>query len=51
MCPFSAGASTGKVTLAGYCRVSEELEPCRWEILPSNESTAPQFQVWFDSLN
>ncbi|CAO2837948.1 unnamed protein product [Amaranthus hypochondriacus] len=48
MCPFefgSAGALTGKVTLAGYCRIFEELEPCRWEVLPSNESTAPQFQA------
>ncbi|KAK1260988.1 hypothetical protein QJS04_geneDACA019065 [Acorus gramineus] len=43
----SAAASSDKVTLAGYCPVSEELEPCRWEILPSSGSNAPQFRVVF----
>ncbi|KAI3971917.1 hypothetical protein MKX01_030118 [Papaver californicum] len=39
--------SADKVTLAGYCTVSEELEPCRWEILPGTTSEAPQFGVVF----
>ncbi|XP_021768119.1 uncharacterized protein LOC110732481 [Chenopodium quinoa] len=43
----SVAASTDKVTLAGYCPVSEELEPCRWEILPADDSNAPQFRVVF----
>ncbi|GMH22612.1 hypothetical protein Nepgr_024455 [Nepenthes gracilis] len=43
----SVAASTDKVTLAGYCPVSDELEPCRWEILPARDSNAPQFRVVF----
>ncbi|KAL5551224.1 hypothetical protein UlMin_001400 [Ulmus minor] len=43
----SVAASTDNVTLAGYCPVSDELEPCRWEILPSSGSDAPQFRVVF----
>ncbi|XP_042507751.1 uncharacterized protein LOC122083887 [Macadamia integrifolia] len=43
----SAAVSADKVTLAGYCPVSEELEPCRWEILPATGSNAPQFRVVF----
>ncbi|XP_078437274.1 allyl alcohol dehydrogenase-like protein [Wolffia australiana] len=43
----SAAASGDRVTLAGYCPVSEELEPCRWEILPAAGSDAPQFRVVF----
>ncbi|CAO2819383.1 uncharacterized protein LOC130801455 [Amaranthus tricolor] len=43
----SVGASADKVTLAGYCPVSDELEPCRWEIISTNDSTAPQFRVIF----
>ncbi|KDP45931.1 hypothetical protein JCGZ_11834 [Jatropha curcas] len=43
----SIAASNDKVTLAGYCPVSEELEPCRWEILPASEADAPQFRVVF----
>ncbi|KAI4315163.1 hypothetical protein L6164_028004 [Bauhinia variegata] len=43
----SVAASADKVTLAGYCPVSEELEPCRWEILPASASDAPQFRVVF----
>ncbi|XP_077211045.1 allyl alcohol dehydrogenase-like protein [Tasmannia lanceolata] len=43
----SAAASADKVTLAGYCPVSDELEPCRWEILPSTGTEAPQFRVVF----
>ncbi|KAL2944906.1 Colicin-10 [Bienertia sinuspersici] len=43
----SIAASTDKVTLAGYCPVSEELEPCRWEILPALDSNDPQFRVVF----
>ncbi|KAF5183355.1 Allyl alcohol dehydrogenase-like protein [Thalictrum thalictroides] len=43
----SAKASSDKVTVAGYCPVSEELEPCRWEILPATGSNPPQFRVVF----
>ena len=43
----SVAASSDKVTLAGYCPVTEELEPCRWEILPATDSDAPQFRVVF----
>ncbi|XP_054809520.1 uncharacterized protein LOC129311316 [Prosopis cineraria] len=43
----SVAASADKVTLAGYCPVSEELEPCHWEILPASASDAPQFRVVF----
>ncbi|KAH7834922.1 hypothetical protein Vadar_020968 [Vaccinium darrowii] len=43
----SVAASTDKVTLAGYCPVSDELEPCRWEILPASDDNAPQFRVVF----
>ncbi|VFQ85812.1 unnamed protein product [Cuscuta campestris] len=43
----SVAASADKVTVAGYCPVSEELEPCRWEILPASASDAPQFRVVF----
>uniref|UniRef100_A0A7N0UVR1 Allyl alcohol dehydrogenase-like protein n=1 Tax=Kalanchoe fedtschenkoi TaxID=63787 RepID=A0A7N0UVR1_KALFE len=45
---FGSVASTAdKVTLAGYCPVSDELEPCRWELLPASDSDAPQFRVVF----
>ncbi|CAN0908265.1 hypothetical protein LINGRAHAP2_LOCUS25192 [Linum grandiflorum] len=43
----SVGSTTDKVTLAGFCPVSEDLEPCRWEILPSTDADAPQFRVVF----
>ncbi|KAJ1391759.1 hypothetical protein SESBI_36419 [Sesbania bispinosa] len=43
----SVAASNDKVTLAGFCPVSEDLEPCRWEILPAIETKAPQFRVVF----
>ncbi|PIA50823.1 hypothetical protein AQUCO_01200231v1 [Aquilegia coerulea] len=43
----SAKTSADKVTVAGYCPVSEELEPCRWEILPATGSNPPQFRVVF----
>ncbi|XP_057762224.1 uncharacterized protein LOC130982289 [Arachis stenosperma] len=43
----SVAATNDRVTLAGYCPVSEELEPCRWEFLPAIESNAPQFRVVF----
>ncbi|CAM6021317.1 unnamed protein product [Sphagnum balticum] len=43
----SAANSDEKMTLAGYCPISDELEPCRWEILPSGGSEAPQFRVIF----
>ncbi|KAI4327237.1 hypothetical protein L6164_019722 [Bauhinia variegata] len=41
----SVAASADKVSLAGHCPVSEELEPCRWEIPPASDSDAPQFRV------
>ncbi|XVF51908.1 hypothetical protein PTKIN_Ptkin04bG0222500 [Pterospermum kingtungense] len=43
----SVAATADKVTLAGFCPVSDELEPCRWEILPAKGSEAPQFRVVF----
>ncbi|KAL2536713.1 hypothetical protein Fot_18180 [Forsythia ovata] len=43
----SVAASADKVTVTGYCPVSDELEPCRWEILPASGSEAPQFRVVF----
>eukprot|EP00245_Coleochaete_scutata_P006384 TRINITY_DN20811_c0_g1_i1.p1 TRINITY_DN20811_c0_g1~~TRINITY_DN20811_c0_g1_i1.p1 ORF type:complete len:113 (-),score=22.66 TRINITY_DN20811_c0_g1_i1:556-894(-) len=43
----SAGNSEEKITLAGYCPISDEMEPCRWEILPSGGSEAPQFRIIF----
>ncbi|ERM99866.1 hypothetical protein AMTRI_Chr02g216440 [Amborella trichopoda] len=43
----SVAASADKVTLAGFCPVSDELEPCRWKILPSSSNDAPQFRVVF----
>ncbi|CAN4127773.1 unnamed protein product [Withania somnifera] len=43
----SVAASVDKVTLAGYCPVSDELEPCRWEVLPASGKDAPQFRVVF----
>lgn len=43
----SVAATADKVTLAGYCPVSDDLEPCRWEIMPANGSDAPQFRVVF----
>ncbi|EFJ30401.1 hypothetical protein SELMODRAFT_89724 [Selaginella moellendorffii] len=39
-------AGREKVTLAGYCPVSDALEPCRWKILPSGDG-APKFRVIF----
>ena len=43
----SVAATADKVTLAGYCPVSDDLEPCRWEILPAAAADAPQFRVAF----
>ncbi|KAI6707482.1 hypothetical protein NL676_010444 [Syzygium grande] len=43
----SVAATADKVTLAGYCPVSDDLEPCRWEVLPAAGSDAPQFRVVF----
>lgn len=43
----SVAATADKVTLAGFCPVSDDLEPCRWEVLPAAGSDAPQFRVVF----
>ncbi|KAI4369959.1 hypothetical protein MLD38_018350 [Melastoma candidum] len=43
----SVAATTDKVTIAGYCPVSDDLEPCRWAILPASGDDAPQFRVVF----
>ena len=43
----SAAASGDKVTLARYCSVSDELEPCRWAVIPATGSDAPQFRIVF----
>ena len=40
------GEDAGK-TLAGFCPVSEHLEPCRWELLPSSSDNAPLFRILF----
>ncbi|KAM7258547.1 hypothetical protein ACFE04_014288 [Oxalis oulophora] len=45
---FGSVSATGdKVTLAGFCPVSDDLEPCRWQIQPASGSDAPQFRVVF----
>ncbi|WOL12998.1 hypothetical protein Cni_G21767 [Canna indica] len=43
----SVAASGDRITLAGYCPVSDDLEPCRWEIIPASGSDAPQFRIVF----
>ncbi|XP_062202071.1 uncharacterized protein LOC133904613 [Phragmites australis] len=43
----SAAESGAVVTLAGYCPVSDELEPCRWELVPATGEGAPQFRIVF----
>ncbi|BBN10933.1 hypothetical protein MPTK1_5g07680 [Marchantia polymorpha subsp. ruderalis] len=43
----SAGSTDDKITLAGYCPVSDEMEPCRWEIFPSGQAEAPGFRIVF----
>lgn len=43
----AATGSDDGITLAGYCPVSDEMEPCRWEILPSGGSEAPKFRIIF----
>ncbi|KAA0038533.1 hypothetical protein IC582_006886 [Cucumis melo] len=43
----SVTASSDKVTLAGYCPVSDDFEPCRWEIMPASGSDAPLFRIVF----
>jgi len=42
-----AAKSEDGITLAGYCPVSNDIEPCRWEILPTGDPEAPQFRVVF----
>ncbi|XP_078171344.1 allyl alcohol dehydrogenase-like protein [Carex rostrata] len=43
----STKVSGERITLAGYCPVSDELEPCRWEIVPALQDNAPQFRIVF----
>lgn len=43
----TAGSNDEKFTLAGYCPVSDEMEPCRWEIFPSGQAEAPGFRIVF----
>ncbi|KAL5203339.1 hypothetical protein ABZP36_014291 [Zizania latifolia] len=43
----SAEESGTAVTLAGYCPVSDDLEPCRWELVPASGEGAPQFRIVF----
>ncbi|XP_006654603.1 uncharacterized protein LOC102717617 [Oryza brachyantha] len=43
----SAAESGAAVTLAGYCPVSDDLEPCRWELVPAAGEGAPQFRIVF----
>ncbi|RCV17066.1 hypothetical protein SEVIR_3G194000v4 [Setaria viridis] len=45
---FGSAAESGvAVTLAGYCPVSDDLEPCRWELVPAAGEGAPQFRIVF----
>ncbi|RRT75833.1 hypothetical protein B296_00025354 [Ensete ventricosum] len=43
----SVAAFGDRMTLAGYCPVSDDLEPCRWEIIPAAGPDAPQFRIVF----
>ncbi|KAG8086019.1 hypothetical protein GUJ93_ZPchr0010g9551 [Zizania palustris] len=43
----SAAESGAAVTLAGYCPISDDLEPCRWELVPASGEGAPQFRIVF----
>uniref|UniRef100_A0A0D9WIA5 Uncharacterized protein n=1 Tax=Leersia perrieri TaxID=77586 RepID=A0A0D9WIA5_9ORYZ len=43
----SAAESGAALTLAGYCPVSDDLEPCRWELVPATGEGAPQFRIVF----
>ncbi|OEL25629.1 hypothetical protein BAE44_0013353 [Dichanthelium oligosanthes] len=43
----SAAESGAALTLAGYCPVSDDLEPCRWELVPAAGEGAPQFRIVF----
>ncbi|MCO5569780.1 hypothetical protein L7F22_023495 [Adiantum nelumboides] len=43
-------AGEERLTIAGYCPVSNDLEPCRWEVLPAPatpDNTAPLFRIVF----
>ncbi|KAJ7294401.1 hypothetical protein O6H91_03G050200 [Diphasiastrum complanatum] len=46
---FGAGGSGSEdsIVLAGYCPVSDELEPCRWQILQPWSAQAPRFRILF----
>ncbi|KAL5972833.1 hypothetical protein ACLOJK_039639 [Asimina triloba] len=43
----SVAASVDKITLAGYCPVSDELQPCQWEIVTPTTDDAPRVRVAF----
>ena len=43
----SATAADENFTLAGYCPVSDDLEPCHWQLLPTGGAEAPKFRVIF----
>jgi hypothetical protein len=43
----SAANNDDSKTLAGYCPVSDDMEPCRWELLPAGGNEAPQFRIIF----
>ena len=47
----SVAASFDKVTLVGYCPVSDDLESCKWKILPASGSDAPQFRNIYLTTN
>ena len=38
--------TAGKI-MAGFCPVSDHLEPCRWELLPSDSENSPLFRILF----
>ena len=43
----SATAADENFTLAGYCPVSDDLEPCHWQLLPTGGAEAPKFRIIF----
>lgn len=44
---FEFGSSRNGVSLAGYCQVSNELQPCKWELGTASGPEVPLFKVLF----
>ncbi|KAJ0983448.1 hypothetical protein J5N97_011703 [Dioscorea zingiberensis] len=47
MTVFEFGSGGDGVTLAGYCLVSDELQPCKWALLNASGPEVPLFRVLF----